>query len=255
MANRSRRGRRTQSPPAIRGDRQVLVLGLGRFGSAVARELIKLDHEVLGVDSDARRVQEHADLLTHTVQADTTDIAVLRQLGAGDFANAVVGIGTDVEASILTTAALDDLGVPDIWAKAVTQAHGKILSRVGAHHVVYPEHDMGQRLAHLLGGPVLDWFQLDEDFAMVETLAPPELVGVSLADAQVRSRYGVTVVCMKPRDQGFTYTSADTVLAEGDVVVVAGPTRAAERFADRSVTGPPRRARVEPATPATGTVP
>src|SRR5690606_6430799 len=157
----------------------------------------RLDFEVLGVDSDPRRVQEHADLLTHTVEADTTDIAVLRQLGAGDFANAVVGIGTDIEASVLTTAALDDLGVPDIWAKAVTQAHGKILSRVGAHHVVYPEHDMGQRLAHLMGGSVLDWFQLDEDFAMVETMAPQELIGVSLADAQVRTRYGVTVVAMK----------------------------------------------------------
>lgn len=222
------------------------MLGLGRFGSAVAGELVRLDFEVLGVDSDPRRVQEHADLLTHTVEADTTDIAVLRQLGAGDFANAVVGIGTDIEASVLTTAALDDLGVPDIWAKAVTQAHGKILSRVGAHHVVYPEHDMGQRLAHLMGGSVLDWFQLDEDFAMVETMAPQELIGVSLADAQVRTRYGVTVVAMKPRQQGFTYATADTVLAEGDVVVVAGPTREAEQFA--ALPGrPPARQTVEPA--------
>lgn len=226
--------RTSRNPAPTRSDRQILVLGLGRFGSSVANEAMRLGFEVLGVDTDARRVQEHADLLTHAVQADTTEMAALRQLGAGDFTNAVVGIGTEVEASILTTAALDDLGIADIWAKAVTQPHGRILARVGAHHVVYPEHDMGRRLAHLVGGHMLEWIQLDDDFAMVETIAPRILHGVSLTDANVRARYGVTVVCVKPSGQGFTYATADTVLSDGDLVVVAGPTRAAERFANLS---------------------
>jgi trk system potassium uptake protein TrkA len=213
------------------GGDQMIVLGLGRFGSSVAREAMRLGFEVLGVDGDGRRVQDLADDLTHVVQADTTDIEALRQLGADDFASAVVGIGTDIEASVLTTANLDDFGVPDIWAKAVTRPHGRILERVGAHHVIYPEHDMGRRLAHLVGGHMLEWVRLDDDFAMVETLAPRALQGVSLADAGVRARYGVTVVCVKAAGHGFTHATPDTVLGDGDVVVVAGPPDRAERFA------------------------
>ncbi|MBN2622738.1 MAG: TrkA family potassium uptake protein, partial [Acidimicrobiales bacterium] len=114
--------------------------------------------------------------------------------------------------------------------KAVTRPHGRILERVGAHHVVFPEHDMGRRVAHLVTGRILDWFQLDESFAMVETEAPDDLVGVSLMDAGVRARYGVTVVCVKPVGEAFTYATPDTVLAEGDVLVVAGPTEQAEAF-------------------------
>ncbi|HZA76126.1 MAG TPA: TrkA family potassium uptake protein [Acidimicrobiales bacterium] len=215
-----------------RAGRQILVIGLGRFGSALATELESLGFEVLGVDTEARRVQDHAERLTHVVQADTTEAGVLRQLGAAEFHSAVVGIGSDVEASILTTAALADLGVRSIWAKAVTEPHGRILERVGAHRVIFPEHDMGQRVAHLVGGRMLDWFQLDEDFAMVETEAPPALVGRSLAESNVRAQYGVTVVAIKPAGGQFTYATPDTVLADGDVLVVAGSNKHAEAFAD-----------------------
>ena len=209
----------------------MLVLGLGRFGGAVASELVRLGFEVLGCDADGARVGALADELTHVVQADTTSELVLRQLGAADFRHAVVGIGTDIEASILTTAALGDCGVPNIWAKAVTVSHGRILERIGAHHVVFPEHDMGQRVAHLVGGRIIDWFQLDEEFAMVETVPPDDLIGVSLGEAGVRARYGVTVVCIKPAGGNFTYATAETVLQKGDVLVVAGPTTSAEAFA------------------------
>ena len=215
-------------------DGQIFVVGLGRFGSALAAELVELGFEVLGVDSDARRIQEYADLLTHVAEADSTDPAVLRQLGAGDFRTAVVGIGTDIEGSILTTAALADLGVPNIWAKAVTGAHGTILERVGADHVVFPEHDMGRRVAHLVTGRVIDWFQLDETFAMVETGAPAELFGRTLSDIGVRAKYGVTVVAVKPAGRSFTYATPETVLAEGDILVVAGPPKRAEAFAHLS---------------------
>lgn len=207
------------------------MLGLGRFGGAVAKELVRLGVEVLGVDASQELVQEFADDLTHVLQADTTNEETLRQLGAADFGIAVVGIGTDIEASILTTAALSTIGVKTIWAKAVSAPHGAILERVGADRVVFPEHEMGQRVAHLVGGRIIDWFQLDSEFAMVETQVPTEAIGRTLAEAGLRARYGVTVVCIKPVGEGFTYATADTVLCEGDVLVVAGPTDKAEAFA------------------------
>ena len=197
----------------------------------MAAELVRLGFEVLGVDPNPRNVQHYARLVTHVVEADATDSEALRQLGAADVRHAVVGIGSDIEASILATAALEDLGVPNIWAKAVTKAHGRILERVGAHHVVYPEHDMGHRVAHLLGGRMIDWLQLDEKFALVETVVPAALSGQSLQDVGVRAKYGVTVVCVKPAGESFTYATPDTVMQRGDVLVVAGPTEAAEAFA------------------------
>jgi trk system potassium uptake protein len=212
-------------------DNGVLVVGLGRFGTSLATTLMELGHEVLGVDADAENVQRNADVLTHVVEADATDEGVMRQLGAGEFGRAVVGIGTDVEASILTTSLLADLKVPDIWAKAITVAHGRILERVGAHHVVYPEHDMGRRVAHLVTGRMLEFIPLDEGFALVELKPPSQLVGRSLADAQVRSRHGITVVCIKPAGGSFTYATPETVPGPDDILVVAGATDRVEGFA------------------------
>lgn len=212
-------------------DNGVLVVGLGRFGTALATTLMDLGHEVLGVDVDAENVQRNADVLTHVVEADATDEDVMRQLGAGEFGRAVVGIGTDLEASILTTSLLVDLQVPDIWAKAITVAHGRILERVGAHHVVFPEHDMGRRVAHLVTGRMLEFVPLDEGFALVELKPPKQVVGRSLGDAQVRSRYGVTVVCIKPEGGSFTYATQETVPGPDDVLVVAGETDRVEGFA------------------------
>lgn len=227
----TRPGSGTRRVRSAQKGEQIVVMGLGRFGGAVAAELVRLDFEVLGIDSDGERVQYYADMLTHVVQGDTTSHEVLRQLGVGDFPHAVVGIGTDIEASVLTTAALDDLGVPNIWAKAVTKQHGRILERVGAHHVVFPEHDMGHRVAHVVGGGILDWFQLDDDFSMVETVVPKSLVGRSLGEMQIRARHGVTVVCIKPPGQRFTYATPETVPEAGAIVVVAGAGTKAEEFA------------------------
>lgn len=117
----------------------VAVIGLGRFGSAVADSLTSMGHEVLGIDNNSANVQQWVDRLTHVVQADSTDVRALRQLGVDQFRHVVVSIGTDLEASVLTVLALQELGVPDIWAKALSKRHGLILERTGAHHVVYPE--------------------------------------------------------------------------------------------------------------------
>lgn len=216
-------------PPDDEPGSPVLVVGLGRFGSAIAKTLTTLGHEVLGVDRDEEVVQAHADVLTHVVAANCTNAVSLRQLGVEEFTHAVVGMG-DIEASILTCVALVDFGVENIWAKAISDAHGRILDRVGAHHVVYPETDMGERVAHLVTGRMMEYIQLDEDFALVETRAPRTLVGKTLGDAGVRGRFGVTVVCVKPEGQSFTYATPETLIDENDILLVAGKKEHAEKF-------------------------
>ena len=209
----------------------VVIIGLGRFGGAVAQSLIRMGHEVLGIDEDADLVQRWADQLTHVVQADTTDADTLRRLGVPEFGRAVVGIGTNLEASVLTVLALSELGIADIWAKALTMNHGRILERTGAHHVVYPEVAMGERVAHLVTGKMIDFIEFDDGFAIVKTRAPREAAGRTLAESALRARYGVTIVGVKRLREDFTYARPDTRVEEGDLLIVSGPTRLVEAFA------------------------
>ena len=217
--------------PKIQIPNNVVVVGLGRFGGAVAESLTRLGHEVLAIEENLSLVQSWSDRLTHVVQADSSNIEALRQLGVADFQHAVVGIGSDIEASVLTVLALTELGVPDIWAKAVTTNHGKILEKTGAHHVVYPEAAMGERVAHLVTGKMIDFIEFDDDFAIVKTRPPREAVGKTLAESQLRSRHGVTVVGVKRPREDFTYAKPDTLVVEGDLLIVSGPTQKVERFA------------------------
>ncbi|MDE3719873.1 TrkA family potassium uptake protein [Nocardiopsis sp. N85] len=213
-------------------DKRILVIGLGRFGSSLALELVNHDWEVLGMDSNPRLVQSYSEALTHTVIADATDDEALRQVGAAQFQRAVVAIGTHLEESILATSQLVDLGVPDIWAKAISRRHGRILEQVGAHHVVLPEHDMGERVAHLVSGRMLDYVELEEGFSLGKTKAPKELLGRPLRETKVRQKYGITVVSVKRINSPFTYATEETVLQKGDVIVVAGRTEDVELFAE-----------------------
>ncbi len=210
---------------------EILVIGLGRFGRSLAKTLVELGHEVMGVDADADCVQAATRDLQHVVQVDATDIDAMRDLGAADFETAVVAIGSDTEASIIATYVLVDLRVPRIWAKAITSSHGAILERVGAHRVVFPERDMGVRVAHTLTGRTIDYLELDPHFALVETPAPQIVIGKPLRHAEIRSKWGLTVVCVKQGEGNFTYATPDTVLREGDLLVVAGEPRKAEEFA------------------------
>lgn len=212
----------------------IVVIGLGRFGISVALTLISRGCEVLGIDSDQRIVQRHADDLTHAAVVDSTDAEALRQLGVNEFERAVVGIGSHIEASILTTATLIDFRIPAIWAKAVSREHGRILQRIGAHHVVLPEHDMGERVAHLVTGEkMLDYIAFDDDYAIAKTLPPQEAIGVPLGESRLRKRYGVTVVGIKRPGEEFTYASAETVLDHDDVIIVAGHIRDVEQTANQ----------------------
>jgi len=209
----------------------VVVIGLGRFGGAVAESLVRLGHDVLGIDADAALVQSWSDRLTHVVQADTTQSETLRRLGVADFGRAVVGIGTDLEASVLTVLALSELGVPDIWAKALGPKHGRILERTGAHHVVYPEAAMGERVAHLVTGRMIDFIEFDDGFAIAKTRAPREAIGKTLGECALRSKHGITVVGVKRPREDFTYAQANTAIAQGDLLIVSGATKLVEAFA------------------------
>ncbi|WP_212723118.1 potassium channel family protein [Nocardioides jishulii] len=208
----------------------VLIIGLGRFGSAVAESLVGMGHEVLAIDENQALVDRWADELTHVAQADTTDDEALRQLGVADFERAVVAIGTDIEASVLTVLALAEAGVPDIWAKAITRKHGAILERVGAHHVIYPEHSMGERVAHLLTGRMIDYIEFDDEFSIARTLAPPFTWDKTLAESAPRTKHGVTIVGVKRTGEDFTYARPETTVTRHDHLIVSGPTRVVEKF-------------------------
>ncbi|KAA1399972.1 potassium channel family protein [Aeromicrobium ginsengisoli] len=214
-----------QSPTA-----PVLVIGLGRFGSSVAKSLVRLGHEVLAVDERPDIVQKFAGDFTHVVSADTTDTEALRQIGAEQFRRAVVGIGTDIEASVLTVLSLSDLGVAEIWAKAISGKHASILERVGATHVVRPEADMGKRVAHLVTGTMTDYIEFDDGFAIARTRTPQVACGKTLAESGLRQAYGITVVGVKTRGEDFTYARPETPISHADELIVSGPTTKVEAF-------------------------
>ncbi|MBB5204891.1 trk system potassium uptake protein TrkA [Inhella inkyongensis] len=211
----------------------VVVIGLGRFGSSVARSLHRLGHDVLALDHDADSVQALADALPHVVQADATDLATLKQLDVGSFRHAVVSMGESLEATVLAVLNLSQMGCPDIWVKANNPAHGRVAERLGAHHVVYPETEMGERVAHLVTGKMIDFIEFDDGFAIAKTRAPAETLNKTLSESNVRQRHGVTVVGIKRRHQDFIYARPETEVKPGDLLIVAGPTAVVERFSAR----------------------
>ena len=208
----------------------VVVIGLGRFGRSLALELVDSETEVLGIDNDDAVVQEMSSRLTHCVRADSTSEDALRQLGVQEFDRAVVAIGSHIEASLLTASLLRTLGVTDVWAKAISEPHGRILEQLGVPHVVYPEHDMGRRVAHMVKGRMRDYIAFEPDFAMVKTVPPAALLEVALGQSGVRRKHGVTVVGVKRPGGSFTHATGETVLTEGDTIIVSGEPRAVERF-------------------------
>ncbi len=217
-------------PARLASPRSVAVIGLGRFGRALALELMDNDTEVLGIDGDEDIVQSLNGKLTHVVAADATKEEVLRQLSLPDFERVVVAIGSDIQASILTTSLLLRFGIREVWAKAVGEAHGTILEQLGVKHVVYPESEMGRRVAHLVRGSMQDYLEIGDDFALVKTTPPAVIIGMPLQDARVLTTYGITVTAVKPADQPWTMATPDTVLHDGATILVAGPAHQVEAF-------------------------
>ncbi|KXK61902.1 potassium transporter [Micromonospora rosaria] len=214
-----------------RRDGGVVVIGLGRFGCHLASSLTQLGHEVLAVDRNPDRVQKWSPYLDRVVQADSTEEGTLRQLGLADFGRVVVAIGASVEASVLTVLALAELGGPEIWARATSDQHARILESVGARHVIFPEAETGERVAHLIVSRMLDYIEFGDDFAIAKVRVPQSLVGRSLRDLGPIDRYGVMVVGAKLPGQPFRYAAPEMVLAPGSILIVEGSIGQVQAFA------------------------
>jgi trk system potassium uptake protein TrkA len=208
-----------------------VVIGLGRFGAQVAQSLERMGHDVLAIDEDQTVVQRWSEHLTYVVQADATDNTSLHQVGVPEVGRVVVGMGSNIEASVLTVLALVEIGVKDIWARASSEKHAKILSSVGAHHVIYPEAIMGERVAHLITSRMIDFIEFEDDFAMAKTRVPEEVAGCTLAESGLRSKYGVTVVGIKRPGEAFEFGSHETFISRDAVLIVAGSTEQVRSFA------------------------
>lgn len=218
----------TQGAPDRSG---VLVVGLGRFGEALARGLVQQGIEVLAVDFDEDIVQRVSGDIPNVVQADGTSARALRQIGAEQFSRAVVAIASNIEASVLATLVLiEELKTPTVWAKAISVEHAKILERVGVQRVIQPEHDMGQRTARSIARRVTDYFHVEDDFALVEMAAPQRYLGRPLGESGIRAKYGVTIVSIKPPHGEFRHADQATVLHEGELILLAGKPANLDKF-------------------------
>nr|WP_274655020.1 TrkA family potassium uptake protein [Paenibacillus humicola] len=203
--------------------KQFAVIGMGRFGSSVANALSKLGFEVLAIDANEQKIQDVAGKVTHAVSADTTDEEALRALGIRNFDVVVVAIGADIQASILTTLILKDLGVPKLIVKAQSELHGKVLSKIGADKVIFPERDMGLRVAHHLISPnILDYIELSDDYSIVEMKAPSRTVGKNLKQLDIRAKFKCNVLAIKTDGHMNISPYAEDLIRENDVLVLVG---------------------------------
>ncbi|MCY6482766.1 TrkA family potassium uptake protein [Clostridium aestuarii] len=203
--------------------KQFVVIGLGRFGSSIAKTLYSLGNDVLAIDADEETIQNVADSVTHAVQADATDENSLKTLGVSNFDVAVVTIGSDVQASIMATLLAKDLGVKYIIAKAHNELHGKVLKKIGADRVIFPERDMGVRVAHnLVSSNILDYIELSSDYSIAEIASPEDWNGRTLKELNMRSKYGINVMALKRNNEVNISPSADDTIQPGDVIVAIG---------------------------------
>jgi trk system potassium uptake protein TrkA len=203
--------------------KQFAVIGMGRFGSSVATALYRLGYEVLAIDKHEERIEHVLNRVTHAVQADSTDEEALRAIGIRNFDVVVVAIGQDIQASILTSLILKEMGVKMLVVKAQTDLHGKVLTKIGVDKVIFPERDMGLRLAHNLISPnVVDYIELSEDHSIVEIHVTPPMIGKSLRELDIRAKYGCNVMAIKRKDRMNISPRAEDQIRENDILIVVG---------------------------------
>jgi len=203
--------------------KQFVVIGLGRFGTSVAETLYSLENDVLAVDIDEESVQNISDRVTHAVQADANDENSLKALGIGNFDVAIITIGENIQSSIMATLLVKELGVKHIIAKATNALHAKVLYKIGADRVVFPERDMGVRVAHnLVSSNILDYIELSPDYSIAEAITPKEWYNKTLRQLNIRAEYGINIVAIK-RSTGIDVSpSADHIVKPDDIIVVIG---------------------------------
>lgn len=212
----------------------VAIIGIGRFGTAVAEQLMTMGREVLAIDEDPVKVERIAPRVTLAVEADATSPSVLRQLGVHELPSAVVAIGSSLENSILATATLEEIGVRQIWARAANQRHARILEKVGAYRIVSPELEMGNRVAHLLMGQVNEYIEFSNGYAITMVPAPKWIVGMTVADSHLLDKHQVSVVGLERTPGEIDPVSPTSRIHGGDRLVIAGRTAKVERFALKS---------------------
>ncbi|MGI5920056.1 MAG: potassium channel family protein [Christensenellales bacterium] len=211
--------------------KQFAVIGLGRFGASLATTLYRMGHHVLALDISQEKIQRIMDEVTHCVQGDATDEEVIKALGLRNFDTVVVSIGHNMQASILTTVLLKELGVKNIVAKANSAVHGKVLDKVGADRVIYPERDMGSRLAHNLSSAnILDYIDISADYSIMEIVVGERLAGRTLGKLNLRAKWGISVMAIKKGDNIQIAPGADDLVYKGDILIAIGKQAALKRF-------------------------
>jgi trk system potassium uptake protein TrkA len=210
-------------------DETVLVVGLGLFGAATARELAHMQVPLIAITDDHAQAGKYADEFAHVIEMNPADRLALEQIGINQIRKVVVAL-SKVELSIMTVLALADAGVNEIWARAATKEHGAILERIGAHHVIYSEASTGRRVAHAVSGYMIDYFEFEDGFAIARTRAPRAVCDRPLRDSLVRTKHNVTVVGVKRVGQDFVYAVPETVIESGDELIVSGRTVEVDAF-------------------------
>ncbi|MGM0500785.1 MAG: potassium channel family protein [Bacillota bacterium] len=213
--------------------KQFVVVGLGRFGASVATTLAENGHDVLAIDRDPEKVQAISANVTHAVEADATDEEALKTLGVRNFDVAVISIGDNVSANILCTLILKELNLPYVIVKAPDALHGKVLTKVGADRVVYPERDMGSRIAqNLISSNVLDYIEFAPEYGVIEILASDKMTGKTLKELELRSNFDVNVMAIKRGEQLYISPGADDKIMDGDKLVLMGKNENLDKMKD-----------------------
>lgn len=211
--------------------KQFAIIGVGRFGSSVALTLTKMGYEILALDVSEERVNDIVEHVTHAVQIDALDEHALRSVGIRNFDVVVVAIGQDIQANILVTVMLKEMGVKNVVAKAQNALHGRVLERVGADKVVFPERDMGEKVAHaLVSKNIMEQISLSPEHSLVEMLAPSLFINKTLLESRARNKYGVSILAIRREGELIISPTAQERIMEGDILVVIGKTDRLQKF-------------------------
>ena len=221
-----------KSLEVIRVQKEYIVIGMGRFGSSVAAALFKEGNEVLAIDKNEENIENNQDCITHGVIGDATDLQTLKEAGIRNFDTVIVAIGDDIQASILSVLLLKELGVKNVVAKAINKSHGKVLNKVGADRVIFPERDMGERVAHqLMSSPnVLNFIELADEYSIEEIKAPASMYGKNLREINLRANYNITVIATKNNNKIEILPNPEQALKSEDILIVIGENEDLQNF-------------------------
>lgn len=216
--------------------KQFAVIGLGRFGSSICKELYRMGHEVLIIDNKEERINEYTSYSTHAVIADATDEKMFQNLGIRNFDHVIVAIGDNIQSSILCTLLLKEIGVKNVWTKAQNDYHHKVLEKIGADRIIHPEKDMGIRIAqHLVSEKIIDYIELSEDYSIVELIATEKVCDKSLIDLDVRAKYGCTILAIKRGEEVNVSPFPQDLIYKNDILIVIGHKKDLKRFEEEGL--------------------